>query len=270
MSFKTVLCTLGLFAAVAYSQSALAQAAPADDAPGKRGAADTAAPAGDDAPGKRGAADPVAEDAAKPEAAASATVDALGRAALAAQLAAIGRETKSPYALAAAGELLATVGTGGTEPAKEKTEGGEAPAAGAQPTEEPVTDAKALFDEAVALANAASNAPLAAQIEQTAAAAGSRAPVANYARHRDRVNPYATDVYRVRYRGGERARATVQADYRYDIDLYIYNSSGNLVAYDNDSTSIGICTWNPSRTRDYYLNLKNTTSSYVSYVISTN
>ncbi|MDR1315001.1 MAG: hypothetical protein LBQ12_15245, partial [Deltaproteobacteria bacterium] len=89
-------------------------------------------------------------------------------------------------------------------------------------------------------------------------------------RHRDRVNPYATDVYRVRYRGGETARATVTANGRYDIDLYIYNSAGNLVTYDNDSTSIGICAWTPSRTRDYYLNVKNTTSRYVSYLIYTN
>ncbi|MDR1035113.1 MAG: hypothetical protein LBT40_00635 [Deltaproteobacteria bacterium] len=247
MSLKTLFGILAMFAALALVQTAAAQDGPADpNAPAMRGS---------DEVGKPGAATPDS--------------GALDRLAVGVRLAAIGRETKSPYALAAAAEILSTVGATDADRKKEKTEGGEAPAAGAQPTAEPVTDAKALFAEAAALANAASNAPLAAQIEQTAAAAGSRGTVVSYARHSDRVNPYATDVYRVRYRGNETARAVVEASYGYDIDLYVYSNNGNLVVFDNDLTNIGICYWTPARTSDYFLNVKNTTSSYVSYVIST-
>ncbi|MDR3153758.1 MAG: hypothetical protein LBW85_05665 [Deltaproteobacteria bacterium] len=172
--------------------------------------------------------------------------------------------------LAAAAELYATTAVKDADQSK-TTEGGQAPEAGAEPTPVPASDAAALYAEAAAAARAASNDALAESIEKTAAAIGTRQPVPGQGgRHYDRVNPYATDVYNVRYRGGEVARATVRADGRYDIDLYVYNGSGQLVAYDNDATSVGICSWVPSRTRNYSLRVKNTTGSYVGYLIYTN
>jgi hypothetical protein len=195
--------------------------------------------------------------------------DAVARISLGARLAAAGRETGSPWALAAAAELMASAGVADSERAKAGVEGDPAPE-GAVPTEGPVTDPAALFSEAAALAKAASNEALAAQIDERAAAAGSRSPAGRSVRHRDRVDPYATDVYSVRYRGGETARATAAADGRYDIDLYVYDDSGNLITYDNDLTSIGICTWRPARTGDYYLGVKNATEDWVTYLLYTN
>jgi hypothetical protein len=226
-----------------------------DAKPDTRGdAADAAGGAGGQEDGKPGAASPDS--------------DAVARITLGLRLAVIGRETRSPYALAAAADLLASAGTADSDTGKTGIEGDPAPE-GSVPTDEPVTDPKALFAEAAELARAASNDQLAAQIELSAAAAGSRSPVGRSARHLDRVDPYATDIYTVRYRGGETARATVTADSRYDVDLYVYNDSGNLVSFDNDYTSIGICSWHPGRTRDYFLAVKNTTSSYVSYLLYT-
>jgi hypothetical protein len=195
--------------------------------------------------------------------------DGVARISLGASLAAAGREIGSPWALAAAAELMASAGVADSERAKAGVEGDPAPA-GAVPTEVPVTDPGALFAEAAALAKAASNEALAAQIDERAAAAGSRSPAGRSVRHRDRVDPYATDVYSVRYRGGETARATAVADGRHDIDLYVYNDSGNLITYDNDLTSIGICSWRPARTGDYYLGVKNTTEDWVTYLLYTN
>jgi hypothetical protein len=246
MRILTAIGVLSLLAAAAFSQPASAQA-------GRPG------------PETGGAV----ADAAKPGAAGP-DADAVARLTLASRLAAVGRETGSPFALAAAAELFASVGFRDSGLEKERTEGGEAPASGSSPTGEPAADADALFAEASALAGAASNQALASLIGQAAAAGGSRRLAGRSARHRDRVNPHATDVYRVRYLGGAAARATVAADDPYDIDLFVLNSNGNLIAYDNDPGSIGVCSWLPGRTGDYYLNVKNMTSSQVSYLIYTN
>jgi hypothetical protein len=243
VNLKITLCFLGLAAALCFSRTVCAQTAEPPE--------DLSAP-----PAKPGVSSP--------------DTDAVDRLTLAAQLAAVGRDTGSPLALAAAAELYAASSVKDKDQEK-AVEGGEAPVPGAKPSALPTTDSKTLFAEAVAAAREASNEPLALEIEKAASNAGTRQPVPGAGgRHRDEVNPYATDVYSVRYRGGEPARATVIADGTFDIDLYVYSSSGNLVDYDNDATSIGICSWTPSQTRDYTLRVKNTTGSYVSYLIYTN
>ncbi|MDR3153751.1 MAG: hypothetical protein LBW85_05630 [Deltaproteobacteria bacterium] len=256
MRLKTPLCLLGLLAALAFSLPAAAQDAPAAPKDGAAAPADGAAP------------DAVNPDE-KPKV--SADADAVARLALAAQLAEQGRKTRSPLLLAAAAELYAVTSVKPSGNAKTGNEGAQAPAADAGTSPEPVTDATALYAEAAAAARAASNDPLAETIEKAAAAKGSRQPVpGSGGENHDRVNPYDTDFYNVRYRGGEIARATAIASGDYDIDLYVYNGDGQLVAYDNDSTSIGICSWVPSYTRNYSLRVKNTTGSYVYYYIYTN
>ncbi|MDR1037399.1 MAG: hypothetical protein LBT40_12820 [Deltaproteobacteria bacterium] len=201
--------------------------------------------------------------------AASPDSGAVARITLGLSLASLGREARSPYALAAAAELLASAGTADSETGKAGIEGDPAPA-GSVPTDEPVTDPKALFAEAAELARSASNDQLAAQIELSAAASGSRSPVGRSARHRDRADPYATDVYTVMFRGGEAASATAAADSRHDVDLYVYDDSGSLVSCDNDTAGMGICSWFPESTKNYFLAVKNTTGSYVSYLLYTN
>jgi hypothetical protein len=202
--------------------------------------------------------------------ASSADAGAVDRLSLAARLAEAGRAASSPLALAAAAELYASTGTRDRDLPK-TSEGGEAPAEGAVVAPAPETDPAALYAEAAALARNASNEALALQIESQAGALASRQPVpGSGGRHRDRVSPYGTDVYSVRYRGGEPARATAIADGSFDIDLYVYGPSGNLVDYDNDATSIGICAWTPGRTSDHTLRVKNTTGSFVNYLVYTN
>ncbi|MDR1081727.1 MAG: hypothetical protein LBQ79_12405 [Deltaproteobacteria bacterium] len=84
------------------------------------------------------------------------------------------------------------------------------------------------------------------------------------------MEPHATDIYTFSYRGGETATATVTADSRYDLYLYVYDDSGNLVSYDTDTASMGICAWYPVSPGDYFLAVKNTTGSHVSYQLYTN
>jgi hypothetical protein len=258
MRFNSALPFLTLLAAASLTCGAHAQGGPPEQTPGMRGASD----------GPPAAAAPAVPDPSK-----TAVTDdarAVERLAMAARLAASGRLTASPYAIAAAAELYAT--TVSAETGREKaSEGGEAPAADAQPTARPVTDPQALYAEAAAAARAASNEPLAGQIELQAQAAASRQSVpGSGGEHADRVNPHSTDVYRVRFRGGEMAAATAVADPEYDIDLYVYDDAGRLTAYDNDLTSVGVCLWNPPSTGEYTLKVRNTTGSYVTYLIYTN
>jgi hypothetical protein len=209
----------------------------------------------------------------------SANSDAVERLTLAARLADEGRRAASPLALAAAAELTGATAVRDSGLTK-ASEGAAAAASASGGASEPApagygdsvlgTGAE-LFAEAAALARAASNEPLAAQIELAASAQGARQPAAGHGgRHRDRVSPNTTDIYTVRYNANELARATLIAGGNFDLDLFVYDSAGNLAAYDNDSTSIGICVWTPPQTGDYRLRVKNTTANYVNYLILTN
>jgi hypothetical protein len=51
-----------------------------------------------------------------------------------------------------------------------------------------------------------------------------------------RVNARATNQYTISFRGGEAARITVAGDGDTDLDLYVYDEFGNLVASDDDLT----------------------------------
>jgi hypothetical protein len=213
----------------------------------------------------------------------SANSEAVARLTLAAQLAEDGRRTGSPMALAAAAEIMSSTAVRDRDAAK-SSEGGAAATGEGEPASRGATEPASggdeasalgtgaeLFAEAAAIARAASDEALASQIELSAAAAGTRQPSPGHGgRHRDRVSPNTTDVYTVRYNANELARATLIAGGNFDLDLYVYDPAGTLAAYDNDSTSIGICVWTPSNTGDYKIRVKNTTSHFVNYLIFTN
>jgi hypothetical protein len=254
MRLKTPLCLVGLLAALALSLPAAARRAPAAPEDGAAAAGGGAAP-----------------DAARPDGKpkASAGADAVARLYLAARLAEQGRKSKSPLALAAAAELYAAAAVKPGAPQKTGSDGAQAPSADAGALPEPVDDAAALYAEAAAAARAASDEPLAETIEKAAAAAGSGQPVTGSGT-RARANPYGTDSYIIRYKGGEIARVVVRADGGYDIDLYVYDGDGRLVAYDSGDASVAICSWVPVYTRDYSVRVKNPAGSYVIYFIATN
>jgi hypothetical protein len=246
------LCTLGLFAVLAFPFPAAAQDAPAAPA----APAVAAGPAGDGSPVEK----PKAGDGS----------EAVARLTLAARLAEQGRRSGSPLALAAAAELYAGTGVKEVDRPKTSEDGGGNPA-GDEPASAPAADAAALYAEAAEAARAAYDEAMAEYIEKLASAAGSRQALTGAIPegHRDRVDPRATDVYDVTYRGGKPARASVIASGNYDLDLYVYGVDGRLVAFDNDDTSVGICSWFPGSTSDYSLKVKNNTDAHVGYVIFT-
>lgn len=86
----------------------------------------------------------------------------------------------------------------------------------------------------------------------------------------DCVSAYSTDVYTVRFRGGENAIVVVSGDGDTDLDLYVYDENGNLIDYDTDSGDQCVCTFSPRWTGDFVLKIKNLGSVYNCYSLRTN
>lgn len=85
-----------------------------------------------------------------------------------------------------------------------------------------------------------------------------------------RVKAGATDVFKVRFRGGERAMVLVSGDGDTDLDLFIYNANGDLVDSDTDDTDDCVCIWTPRYTSTYTIKVKNYGRVYNEYTLVTN
>ncbi len=88
--------------------------------------------------------------------------------------------------------------------------------------------------------------------------------------HEDNVLAHSTDYYNITFRGGETASVLVSGDGDTDLDLYIYDQYGNLVAKDDDYTDTCLCTWTPRRTATYRIKIVNRGGVYNHYSLSTN
>ncbi|MBR5068138.1 MAG: PPC domain-containing protein [Bacteroidales bacterium] len=86
----------------------------------------------------------------------------------------------------------------------------------------------------------------------------------------DCVRAHDTDVYTVTFRGGELAIVAVIGDGDTDLDLYIYDSNGNLVASDSDYTDDCVCTWTPRWTGSFKIKIRNRGSISNCYLLRTN
>ncbi|MBR6592363.1 MAG: hypothetical protein IKK81_07075 [Prevotella sp.] len=84
------------------------------------------------------------------------------------------------------------------------------------------------------------------------------------------VNAGATDVYNISFRGGELAMVVVIGDGDTDLDLYVYDSYGNLIARDADYTDNCVVTWTPRWTGKFRIKIVNRGRVYNSYVLRTN
>ena len=86
----------------------------------------------------------------------------------------------------------------------------------------------------------------------------------------NRAHANSKVVYIEMFRGGEVARVFVRGDTDTDLDLYVYDASGELVAFDNDATDVCLAIWRPSRTGIYRIEVVNLGSVYNDFVIRTN
>lgn len=85
-----------------------------------------------------------------------------------------------------------------------------------------------------------------------------------------RVEAHDYDIYNVTFRAGELAIVTVIGDGDTDLDLYVYDSNGNLIDSDNDYTDNCVCTWTPRWTGNFRIKIVNRGNVYNRYILHTN
>lgn len=88
--------------------------------------------------------------------------------------------------------------------------------------------------------------------------------------HMDTVDAGLTDVYTMRFQGGEDATIIVSGDGDTDLDLYVYDENDNLVNYDDDGTDDCVVSFTPRWTGNFKIKVKNLGDTYNSYTLITN
>jgi hypothetical protein len=86
----------------------------------------------------------------------------------------------------------------------------------------------------------------------------------------DNVSANSTKTYYTSFWGGEIAIVAVVGDGDTDLDLYVYDSYGNLVAYDDGRTDVCRVSWYPDRMATYTIKVKNRGTVYNTFGFATN
>lgn len=97
-----------------------------------------------------------------------------------------------------------------------------------------------------------------------------RGRVGGPARRFTSVDGYSTDTFRISFVEGQYAEVLVSGDGDTDLDLYVYDSNGNLIVYDDDYTDDCYVRWIPAWTGTFVVKILNRGPVYNEYVIITN
>ena len=76
--------------------------------------------------------------------------------------------------------------------------------------------------------------------------------------------------YTAKFWANELAEVIVIGDGDNDLDLYIYDANGNLIASDTDYTDQCVCRWVPSWTGAFTIRIVNRGAIYSNFAIATN
>lgn len=88
--------------------------------------------------------------------------------------------------------------------------------------------------------------------------------------HRDSVNARSYDDYAISFYGGEVARIAVVGDGDTDVDLYVYDENGHLIAKDDDRTAECVVEFVPRWTGPFRVRVVNNGYVYSNYILMTN
>lgn len=88
--------------------------------------------------------------------------------------------------------------------------------------------------------------------------------------HRDSVNARSYDDYKISFYGGEVARVAVVGDGDTDVDLYVYDENGHLIAKDDDRTAECVVSFVPRWTGPFRVRVVNNGYVYSNYLLLTN
>lgn len=86
----------------------------------------------------------------------------------------------------------------------------------------------------------------------------------------DIVRAHASVEYNVDFRGREAAQVLVSGDGDTDLDLYVLDENGRVVASDTDMTDTCLATWMPRYSGVYTIKIVNRGSVYNEYTLRTN
>lgn len=181
---------------------------------------------------------------------------------LAAELSKYGYANKSAIALVQAAQMAVENGFK-EEPAKK--EGGQADNAGAGKKSSISLNPTQLLSDAKKLADGDAN--LLALIEKTSATAAKRGPVGGAKYNSTNVKANGADVYYQNFIAGSTAVVTAVGDGDTDLDLYVYDSNGNLIAKDDDYTDNCVVSWTPKWTGKFRIRVVNRGGVSNNYVI---
>lgn len=108
------------------------------------------------------------------------------------------------------------------------------------------------------------------QVASEAAARGNRGAVGGPKYTTEVVRAHSTDRYTISFRAGQTAEVGVSGDGDTDLDLYVYDSNGNLIAKDDDYTDTCYVSWTPRWTGNFTIKVVNRGGVANRYVILTN
>lgn len=97
-----------------------------------------------------------------------------------------------------------------------------------------------------------------------------RGAVGGATRTVETVKANSADRYQISFRAGELAEILVSGDGDTDLDLYVYDSSGNLIARDTDYTDDCYVSWVPAWTGRFTVRIVNRGGVYNRYIMLTN
>lgn len=186
---------------------------------------------------------------------------------VAGQLVKYGYEQEAALPLIQAVEIYQNTAGSGTRAGEKTTEGAESAAGTDEKASKADFDITRLLADATTFADGDAN--YLALIEGLKNSA-TRGATQNYSAHHDSVRAHGTDVYTIRFRGGERACVVVSGDGDTDLDLYVYDENGNLVDSDTDYTDECVAVWTPRWTGNFQIKIKNRGNVYNRYVMTVN
>jgi hypothetical protein len=183
---------------------------------------------------------------------------------LAGQLAKYGYENNSATALIQAAELYLSVGT--TEFKPESAEQGKGEET---PKDEHVShDPKQILADAKTLAEG--DAVVLALLDKVEKTKPNRGSVGGPKYGEYKVFAYSTDRYSLKFWANERATVVVSGDGDTDLDLFVYDENGRLIAKDDDYSDDCVVNWIPRWTGQYIIKVVNRGNVYNRYAIGTN
>lgn len=186
----------------------------------------------------------------------------------AANLAKYGYATYSPTSLIEAARIFGTT----------KVQDADFEVAKASEAKAEQKEAKVSFDPTQLLADAKKYAgkdktvlALAKKVEAEIASAGATRGAVGGAKYGEgRVYGKDYTDYTAKFWANELAEVVVIGDGDNDLDLYIYDQNGNLIASDTDYTDQCVCRWVPSWTGSFTIRIVNRGAIYSNYAIATN